>query len=93
MVGRRDETGCATDEFEAVLVTGAGIERRVWRRSLPEMVGEIAGPVRSFPSYGEALQPGSPISLRPRHSVRVQVAVFGVGLRKVLLSSDVVCGF
>ncbi|WP_433523819.1 TnsA-like heteromeric transposase endonuclease subunit [Nocardia pseudovaccinii] len=59
MLGRRVETSCAADEFEAVFVTGAGVERRVWWRSLPEVVGEIAAPVRSFPSYrGQRNFPG-----------------------------------
>ncbi|MET7770491.1 TnsA-like heteromeric transposase endonuclease subunit [Nocardia sp. NPDC005366] len=40
-------------------MSGAGVERRVCWRSLPEVVGEIAGPVRSFPSYrGQRNFPG-----------------------------------
>lgn len=45
--------------FEAVYVAGDGVERRVpWSR-LPEMVSELARPVRSFPSYrGQRNFPG-----------------------------------
>jgi len=39
------------DDCEAVFVTEAGVEKQVpWRR-LPDVVDEIGGPVRSFPSY------------------------------------------
>ncbi|MGO4613754.1 TnsA-like heteromeric transposase endonuclease subunit [Nocardia sp. 2YAB30] len=37
--------------FEVVFVTEAGVERRVPWEWLPDVVGELQRPVRSFPSY------------------------------------------
>jgi len=49
----------AVEAFEAVFVTEAGVERRVPWEWLPEMVGELQRPVRSFPSYrGQRNFPG-----------------------------------
>src|SRR6185312_12005343 len=47
------------DDFEAVIVTEAGVEHRVpWRR-LPDVVDDLGRPVRSFPSYrGKRSFPG-----------------------------------
>lgn len=57
--GEIAQLSCADDEFEAVFVTRAGVERRVPWECLPEMVEELERPVRSFPSYrGQRNYPG-----------------------------------
>lgn len=45
--------------LEAVFVAGDGLEQRVPWEFLPEVVGELGRPVRSFPSYrGQRNYPG-----------------------------------
>lgn len=59
VLGQREQMSCAEDDFEAVFVTETGVEQRVpwWR--LPDVVGELGRPVRSFPSYrGQRNYPG-----------------------------------
>ena len=52
------QAGSAGD-FEAVFVTEGGVERRVPWEWLPEVVGELGRPARSFPSYrGQRNFPG-----------------------------------
>lgn len=59
MLGEIAQLSCTDDEFEAVFVTRAGVERRVPWRWLPEAVDELERPVRSFPSYrGQRNYPG-----------------------------------
>ncbi|WP_016880611.1 MULTISPECIES: TnsA-like heteromeric transposase endonuclease subunit [unclassified Rhodococcus (in: high G+C Gram-positive bacteria)] len=59
MLGETAQLSRADDEFEAVFLTGRGVERRVPWRWLPEVVDELERPVRSFPSYrGQRNYPG-----------------------------------
>ena len=59
MPGEIAQSSGADDEFEAVFLTGLGVEGRVPWRSLPEVVDELERPVRSFPSYrGQRNYPG-----------------------------------
>lgn len=54
-VGQTESVG----DFGAVFVAEGGVERRVPWMSLPEVVGELGRPVRSFPSYrGQRNFPG-----------------------------------
>ena len=47
------------DDCEAVFVTEAGVEHRVPRRRLPDVVDDLGRPVRSFRSYrGQRSFPG-----------------------------------
>jgi hypothetical protein len=55
----REQVVCAADDFEAVFVTEVGVEQRVSWWQLPDAVGELGRPVRSFPSYrGQRNFPG-----------------------------------
>jgi hypothetical protein len=42
---------CAADDFEAMFVTEVGVGQWVSWWQLPDVVGELGRPVRSFPSY------------------------------------------
>ncbi|WP_245550451.1 TnsA-like heteromeric transposase endonuclease subunit [Nocardia niigatensis] len=51
--------GMDVDGFEAAFVSKSGVERRIRWQGLPAVVGEIAGPVRSFRSHrGQRNFPG-----------------------------------